>query len=481
MWTFHILPTAGTPAAKTWGNPAKELKDGGGALWTNVAIDPQTNTVFIPTGNPWPDFGRTAGDEYYTDGLVAVNATSGKVRWFYQTTHHDEWDYDCAQPPTLWEQTIKGKDVKGVSIACKNGYAYELDRATGKPVTPVKEMPLSNAKTDLQAKKVDEKTFGWFRTGGKVMTEPVPVDGGAVTPVCASKALLPKTAPDGKPYETACAFNYYGTDHYTAGTVESAVDWQPASYNPKAGYTYYCTNNGIRSVKIQKADAKQTSDNQVWPQLYANGNGGAEPNLGELVAMNLQTNKQAWVHHYTKTTCAGGSASTAGGLVFNPDGAGTLHAYDAKTGKQMWSYEGSGQAFGAPPIVYEAGGREYVAVNATANGHAILLAFALTKPAGSSATALKAAPFNPKNVTVAAGKMVFVAGCGYCHTLADAKSQGQIGPNLDQVHPTQKTVVSRVTNGGERMPSFAATLTADQIQSVAKYVASVAGKKAKGG
>jgi quinohemoprotein ethanol dehydrogenase len=476
LWTFDSLPKAGTAAAKTWGSP-KELTDGGGAHWTNVAVDPQTNTVFVPTGNPWPDFGRGPGDELYTDGLAAMDATTGRLKWFYQTTHHDEWDYDCAQPPTLWEQTINGKDVKGVSVACKNGYAYELNRATGKPVTPVKEVPLANAKSDPAAKKLDETKFKWLRTGGKPLTEPVPVGGGAVTPVCASKALLPKTAPDGKPYEISCGFNYYSDTHFTAGTVESAVDWQPASLNPKVGYAFYCTNNGIRSVKIQNVKAKQTSDIQVWPQLFANGNGGSEPNLGDFVAMNLQNDKQAWKQHYAKTTCAGGSATTAGGLVFNPDGSGTVHAYDAKTGKQLWSYTNHNLAFAAPPIVYSVKGREYVALNATANGHAVELAFALSRPSGASVAALKPAPFNPKDVNVKVGAATFAQACGYCHTLAAAKTTGQIGPNLDDVHPSRATVVTRVTNGGERMPSFAATLTSAQIQSVARYVAAVAGKK----
>ncbi len=184
-WTFSTLPKPGTPGAKTW-DSKKELTDGGGGVWTNPVIDPKLGLAYFPTGNPWPDIGgRGPGDEDYMDGVVALDMKTGKLKWFYQTTHHDEWDYDCAQPPVLWEHEIEGQQVKGLSIGCKNGYVYELNRETGEPVTPVKEEELSNAKSDPKAKAEDEK-LGWVKQNGEPLTEPIPVDAGEVVPHCAS-------------------------------------------------------------------------------------------------------------------------------------------------------------------------------------------------------------------------------------------------------------------------------------------------------
>ena len=316
-WTFHTLPKPGTEAAKTWNSKA-ELKDGGGGVWTNPVVDPKLGLVYFPTGNPWPDIGgRGPGDEDYLDGVIALDLKSGKLKWFYQTTHHDEWDYDCAQPPLLWEHEIKGEEVKGLSIGCKNGYVYELNRETGKPVTPVKEEPLSNSKSDPTAKAYDEKK-GWKKQNGEPLTEPIPVSNGEVTPHCASKDLLPPEAPDGKGFSYACAYMYFGRDHYTAGWNGASLDWQPSSYDPEVGYTYYCSNVGIHAAKLQSFKAEESDNSKVFPELVNNGDGAGaiEPRGGWLTALDLEDNGVAWQKKFpTGTECDAGSSTTAGGLV----------------------------------------------------------------------------------------------------------------------------------------------------------------------
>jgi glucose dehydrogenase len=377
-WQFNITPQPGEPAASSWGNPA-ELTNGGGANWTVATIDPKNNLIFVPTGNPFPDFGRTAGDNNYTDGVLALDATTGKLKWFYQTTHHDEWDYDCTMPVSLWDQQIGGKMVPGLELACKNGYVYELNRLTGQPVTPVKEVPIANAKTDPAAAALMTGTYKWLRTGGQPLTEPIPVRAGAVTQHCAQASLLPGPAPDGNPYEYSCAYNYYSADHYVAGTNQDSVDWNPMSVNEKLGYAYICANNGIRSVKMGNPDAPQTSDGSVWPQLLQNGNGGSEPRLGWFTALNLQNNKAVWRVQYPSSLCTGGSATTASGIVFASAATtstgtsaattappqSTLYAYDASNGKVLGTYTSPGLAINGPPIIYEESGKEYVAFGGT--------------------------------------------------------------------------------------------------------------------
>ncbi|HEY2477615.1 MAG TPA: PQQ-binding-like beta-propeller repeat protein [Solirubrobacterales bacterium] len=472
VWTFHTLPKPNTAGAKTW-NSTSELKDGGGGVWTNPVIDPKLGLVYFPTGNPWPDIGgRGPGDEHYLDGVIALDLKTGKLRWFYQTTHHDEWDYDCAQPPLLWTQEIGGKSVNGLSIGCKNGYVYELDRETGKPVTPVKEEELSNAKSDPEAKAYDEK-MGWRKQNGEPLTEPIPVDAGEVTPHCAQKNLLPPEAPDGKGFEYACAYMYFGKDHYTAGWNGASLDWQPSSYDPELGYTYYCSNVGIHAAKLKSFDAEESDNTKVFPELYENGEGkgATEPRAGWLTALDLQDNKAVWQKRFpTGVECAAGSTTTAGGLVFMSDSTGKLHAFEAKSGREVWSYARQGLEFRAPPVVYEVGGTEYVSVVGTLEGKAALIGFALNAAEPSQLAAPKPAN-GPAN-----GEKVFESSCGTCHTLAAAGTKGTVGPNLDELAPSESTVEHQVINGGGKMPAFKGQLSAAEIKAVSKYVAQSAGR-----
>ena len=268
--------------------------------------------------------------------------------------------------------------VHGLELACKNGYVYELDRLTGKPVTPVKEVPVANAKTDPTAAALMTNTYGWLRTGKAPLTEPIPVRAGAVTQHCAQASLLPGPAPDGQPYEYSCAYNYYSADHYVAGTSQDSVDWQPMSLDNKLGYAYICANNGVRSVKMGDPTAPQTSDGSVWPQLLQNGNGGSEPRLGWFTALNLQNNKAVWRKEYSSSICTGGSAATASGIVFAeatstnlPNATTTitpqssLYAYDAKTGNLLSTYTQPGLNITGPPVIFEESGKEYVAFEGT--------------------------------------------------------------------------------------------------------------------
>jgi glucose dehydrogenase/cytochrome c5 len=471
VWTFHTLPRPGTPGAETW-HSSSELKDGGGGVWTNSVIDPKLGLVYFPTGNPWPDIGgRGPGDEHYLDGVLALHMKSGKLAWFYQTTHHDEWDYDCAQPPLLWTREIHGEQVNGLSIGCKNGYVYELNRETGKPVTPVKEEELSNAKSNPAAKALDEK-MGWKKQNGEPLTEPIPVDAGEVTPHCASKDLLPPEAPDGKGFEYACAYIYYGKDHYTAGWNSASLDWQPSSYDPETGYTYYCSNVGVHGVKLQAFDARQTDNSKVFPELVGNGEGEGveEPRAGWFTAIDLEDNKTAWQKKFKPgTECVAGSSTTAGGLVFMPDSTGTLHAFEAATGKEVWSYQHPGLELRAPPIAYQVGNTEYVSVVGTLEGKAVLIGFSL----GGSEPSQLAAP--KKSGGAIDPEKVFATSCGTCHTLAAAGTNGTVGPNLDELEPSEPTVEHQVINGGGKMPAFKGQLSPAEIKAVSKYVAGAAG------
>ena len=376
-WIFHTLPRPGTAGAKTWSSDP-ELKDGGGGVWTNPVVDPKLGLVYFPTGNPWPDFGgRGPGDEDYLDGVIALDLKTGKLKWFYQTTHHDEWDYDCAQPPLLWEQKIKGKDVKGLSIGCKNGYVYELNRETGKPVTPVKE-EAALERQDRSRSEGARRKDGLEQANGEPLTEPIPVSNGEVTPHCASKNLLPPEAPDGKGFEYACAYMYYGTDHYTAGWNEASLDWQPVELQPGSRLHLLLLERRRPRGQTEELHRGGVRKRESLPRAGKQRRKAIEPRGGWLTALDLEDNGVAWQNKFpTGTECDAGSSTTAGGLLFMSDSTGKLRAFDAKSGKEIWSYQHKGLELRAPSIAYEVDGTEYVTVVGTLEGKAVLLGFSL--------------------------------------------------------------------------------------------------------
>jgi PQQ-dependent dehydrogenase (methanol/ethanol family) len=366
LWTWYAVPFAGQPGSNTWGK-ASELAGGGGGNWTYGAVDPKLGLLYESTGNPSPDFGRTKGSDLFTDSMVALNLKTGKMKWYYQTTHHDEWDYDCASPPILWDHAIHGKLVHGIEVACKSGYVYELDRATGKPATPVVEKAPPNAKTVGAATLSEDSS--WAKT------QPIPV-GGSVVPHCSTKADVPGKGPDGKPYEYGCTFAYVGSNHYTVvtPTINGAVNYEPSSYNAKLGYVYVCSAVSFQPTKVVRGAPSPlgtiapTFAGEVFPP-----SGYIPPTVpgqtvhqlqGTLTALNLSNNGKVWQRRYFSDTggvCKSGSSTTASGLVFIAVG-NVFYAYDAKTGAKLWSYTPpEGVVVNTPPVVYSAAGKEYVA------------------------------------------------------------------------------------------------------------------------
>ena len=140
-WTFHTIPRAGEPGHETWENGIAHT--GAANVWSTITADLARNLVFLPVSSASPDFygGERLGANLYSDSVVALDATTGHVRWYYQNVHHDLWDYDLAAPPVL--VTLRRGDTKvdAVAQATKQGFVFVLDRDTGKPLFPVEEKP----------------------------------------------------------------------------------------------------------------------------------------------------------------------------------------------------------------------------------------------------------------------------------------------------------------------------------------------------
>jgi alcohol dehydrogenase (cytochrome c) len=368
-WTFYIVPFAGQPGSETWGDP-NELSTGGGGTWTYGAIDPKLGLIYEPTGNPSPDFGRKAGSNLYTDSVIALDMKTGKLKWHFQTVHHDQWDYDCASPPILYDLKVGKKTQHGLHIACKSGYAFNLDRATGKPLTPVKELPPPNAKT------MDKATRDYVTAEGWSKTQPIPTNSNLI-PHCVTPAMVPGPAPDGKPYEYSCTYTNIGPDHFTAHaqSISGAVNYEPSSINPKLGYAYVCSIFNVESAKAVPGAPSPLGE--IAPGLAGQvfgGNGGytGTPLVGNhllggtFTAVDLRTNKNVWQKQYFSDaglSCKSGSSTTASGLVFVTDVSGVLHAYEAKKGTELWSYSApEGMVTNSAPAIYSVNGKEYIAL-----------------------------------------------------------------------------------------------------------------------
>lgn len=366
MWRFFTLPDVTNPAIKTWSNPA-QAATGGASIWSVPAV--ANNTVYVGTGNAYPYTGRAPGEDLYANSEVALNLQTGALKWYYQAVHHDEWDYDCPTPPVLYNTMVGGKTVGAIAFSCKSGYVFMLDRATGAPVFPIPEVKVPDLDNGIGAALNDN----WS-------TEPEPTGAAAEVvnhcpTVAEVKNVLPgfPKAPNGTPYVLTCPYTPTDASHYTVWGPYFAfggTDYPPMSYDPMTNDLYVCANITYQSDENTSSTSNTTS--------YETG--GAWTTSGEsgtVSAIDVANNTMAWQKKFQASNngaCYSGALSTAGGLVFassrgqasgvpKPFG-GTLYAYNATNGKQLWSYQNS-SLIEAPAITYEVNGVQYVAVDMT--------------------------------------------------------------------------------------------------------------------
>ena len=313
LWRFWTIPGEGEPGSETWGE--KTLPWGGAGTWMPGTFDPQLNLIYWPTGNPWPDFygGDRPGDNLYSDSVIALDADTGKLKWYFQFTPHDVWDWDAQEFPVLLDLPFRGRERKLLVQANRNGYYYVLDRSNGEFLmgTPfVKKLTWSSG--------LDKKGRPILISGREPQLEGV------------------ETCP----------------------TVRGASNWMSPSYNPDSGLFYVVTLEGC--------DIYTSSEKEPIPKIGFAGTGGERPprsgNQFFLRALRPSTGELAWEYPMTgPTTMWSGTVSTAGGLVFFGDDDKHLVAVDARTGHHLWHYN-LGQPLFASPISFSVNGKQYVTI-----------------------------------------------------------------------------------------------------------------------
>ncbi len=316
VWRFWTIPKRGEPAADTWRGNA--IDTGGGATWLTGSYDPQSDTLYWPTGNPYPDTDGTQrkGDNLYTNCVLALNPKTGKLKWHFQFTPHDLWDWDATEPLVLVDAKFQGRDRKLLLQANRNGFFYVLDRTNGEFLlgTPFVKRLTWASKIDAQGRPV-------------VIESAKPTMGGTLT----------------------------------CPAVRGATNWYSTAYNPDTQLFYVMT---VEDCNLYRQAGS-------WFVPY---NDPKKPPVKLLRAIDIQTGNVMWEVAQTGAPEANysGVLSTAGGLLFYGESGGTFAAADARNGKTLWHFS-TGQVWKASPMTYTAKGRQYVAIAAGGN----ILSFAL--------------------------------------------------------------------------------------------------------
>ena len=314
-WRFWTIPGPGEFGSASW--PGQAYLHGGGTTWMPGTYDPILNLVFWGTSNPAPDFNDDVrpGDDLYTDCVLALDADTGKLKWYFQFTPHDLFDYDAVETPILIDSVYRGEPRKLLVQANRNGYLYVLDRASGKFLSAVPFVEKLN-----WAKGIDEQGRP-IRSG----IRPTP----AGTRVCPG---------------------------YTGAT-----NWYAPTYNESTHMVYL-----LALEECQTFFSQPTQAFHEGKEYYSTGvkRIPGETSQKILLAYNLDTGRFAWKYPQSGNGhSSGGTMSTAGGVVFFGDDSGSFEAVDAQTGKPLWHFN-TGQEMSASPMTYAVGSKQYVALAA---------------------------------------------------------------------------------------------------------------------
>lgn len=329
-WRFYTIPGAGESGNDTWAGDS--WTRGGAPAWVTGSYDPELNVIYWGTGNPGPQMygANRAGDNLYSDSLVALDADTGRLKWYFQFTPHDVHDWDSTHTPILFDDVVAGQPRKLVAVANRNGFFYVLDRVTGtfllgRPYTQV-----------TWAKELD--------ANGR--------------PV-----VLPNTAPSAE-----------GTRVCPSGT--GGTNWHQPSYSPRTRLVYFFSKEQCDTFM---ADEKLAPPHRPGRPYIGSAffTLPGEHDEAAVRAVDPKTGSIRWEFREFSGAWSG-VFTTAGGLVFSGDGQGNFIALDAESGKDLWHIPLGGPVRSAA-ISYAVDGRQFITIPAGG----VLFTFALPEAAVS--------------------------------------------------------------------------------------------------
>ncbi|MBV8071105.1 MAG: PQQ-dependent dehydrogenase, methanol/ethanol family [Acidobacteriaceae bacterium] len=312
IWRTWTIPGPGEFGSESW--PGDMYLRGGATTWMPGTYDPELNAVYWGTSNAAPDFDGDPrpGDDLYTASLLALDADSGKLKWYFQFTPHDLFDYDATETAVLVDGPYQGMPRKLIVEANRNGYLYVLDRTNGKFLSATPFVKKLN-----WASGIDER-------GRPVRTGVKPTNEGAL--IC----------PD----------------------MIGATNWFSPSYNPSTHLFYFMAREGCQLFFLKQQKFAEGRE------FYATGVKGAPGHHSQkiLLAYDPATSKLAWQYPQTGSGNSwGGTMTTAGGLVFFANDAEGFEAVNASTGESLWHFN-TGQSMHASPMSFAVEGKQYVAI-----------------------------------------------------------------------------------------------------------------------
>jgi quinoprotein glucose dehydrogenase len=386
VWTFHTIPHPGEPGYETWPKD-NWMTAGSPANWGAGTLDAQRGMIFLPVGQPAAQYygGARHGQNLYSSSIVALDATTGKPRWSFQLTHHDLWDYDAEAAPSLMDVVRDGKKIAAVVAVSKPGLMFFLDRATGKPIYPVRE------KAVPQSDVPGEQTWP---------TQPFPVK----PPPLARQNMKPEELFTGEPaHEKFCRdlvariggihnegpYTPYSSTEFRVifPGQQGGPNYGGVSIDPRLGYVFV----NIRNVAgMGRMDKSKEGDLVAYRRFSPLGPGSVnarfwdpsnqlpcqQPPWAELMAVAANTGDIAWRVPLgtsdemeakgvlnTGAFGQGGSIATAGDLVFI---AGTndkrFRAFDSRTGKLLWETKLDAEGHTNPMTYLARNGKQYVVI-----------------------------------------------------------------------------------------------------------------------
>ena len=466
IWRFYTVP----------GNPAKgfehpEMKEavktwkgewwkygGGGTAWDAFAYDPKLKLIYVGTGNGsvWNREIRSpgGGDNLYLSSILAIHAETGKLKWHYQTTPGDSWDFTAVQQIILTQLEIKGKKREVLMQAPKNGFFYVLDRNTGELLSAEPYVYVN------WASKVDMKT--------------------------------------GRPVEASNA-RYLKSNEQIYPMAYGGHNWQAMAFNPITKLVYipareismiygneqnFVYDKDYWSLGIGKNPANPTNMDSKGPKSH-----------GKLIAWDPVQNKEVWSKKEKSIWNSG--VLTTSDLVFQGNAEGDFNALDAKTGQVIWT-KNLGTGIVAPPITYLVDGVQYVTIavgwggvvslknkNTEQINPGTIYTFAIGKNAAMPVFEKEAKKeyvtlaVDILDTQIAKGEDLFDKYCSACHTLAPNNPGGTI-PNLTYSHPDIMGAFHQIVRDGiflpKGMPKFKGRLSDEDISNIKGYILSSAKK-----
>ncbi len=312
IWRFQTVPGPGELGHETW--EGDSWKRGGGSTWMTGTYDPDLDMLYWGIGNPSPDLNGDVrkGDNLFTCSMVALEAETGKLKWYFQFTPHDTHDWDSNETPVLVDRVFQGKPRKLLLHADRNAFFYVLDRVTGKFLLG---RPFAR---QSWAKGLDEQ--------GKPILEP-----GFESSV------------EGQP-------NYPG--------LAGATNWQAPSYDPSTGWLYLTFKE--KGDRYFKEAVDCPVGKACWGGKFVSLE---EREWGGVKAINPENGDIEWEYKFFIGTNSAGVLASGGGVLFAANRDGHLTALDSRTGRLLWRFQ-TGAPIHSSPMSYAVGGHQYMAISA---------------------------------------------------------------------------------------------------------------------